>query len=81
MKRTYYKISFGLIRKMFMGLSISITNASNHTKCVSLSSQNVRFNLLLSICPFTVKLDKFAGSCNTLNYLSNKICVPNEIKI
>ena len=27
---------FGLIKKIFMKLSISIVNASNHTKCVSL---------------------------------------------
>ena len=28
--------------------------------------------------PFAVKLDRCAGSCNTLNDLSNKICVPNK---
>ena len=27
--------------------------------------------------PFLVKLDRCVGSCNTLNDLSNKICVPN----
>ena len=27
---------------------------------------------------FTVKLDKCVGSCNTLNGLSNKVCVPNK---
>ena len=26
--------------------------------------------------PFTVKLDRSVGSCNTLNNLSNKLCVP-----
>ena len=30
---------FGLIKKMFMGLLVSIINASNHTKCKSLSNQ------------------------------------------
>ena len=29
-------------------------------------------------CSFTVKLDRCVGSCNTLNNLSNKLCVPNE---
>ena len=29
-------------------------------------------------CPFTVKSDKFVGSCNTLNDLSKKICVSNK---
>ena len=28
--------------------------------------------------PFVVKLDRFAGSCNTINDLSNKVCVPNK---
>ena len=28
--------------------------------------------------PFTVKLDKCVGSCNTLNDLSNKVSVPNK---
>ena len=28
--------------------------------------------------PFTVKLDRCVGSCNTLNDLSNKIHVPNK---
>ena len=28
--------------------------------------------------PFAVKLDRCVGSCNTLNDLSNKVCVPNK---
>ena len=28
--------------------------------------------------PFSVKLDRCTGSCNTLNNLSNKECVPNK---
>ena len=28
--------------------------------------------------PFAVKLGKCVGSCNTLNDLSSKICVPNK---
>ena len=27
---------------------------------------------------FAVKLDRCAGSCNTINDLSNKVCVPNN---
>ena len=29
---------------------------------------------------FAVKLDRYVGSCNTLNDLSNKLCVPNKIE-
>ena len=28
--------------------------------------------------PFTVKLDRCVGSCNTLNDLSNEVCFPNK---
>ena len=28
--------------------------------------------------PFAVKLDRCVGSCNTLNDLSNKVCVPDK---
>ena len=28
--------------------------------------------------PFAVKLDRCVGSCNNLNDLSNKVCVPNK---
>ena len=75
-----------------MGLLISIVNTSNHTKCVSLSSQKVWFNLLLLIyilmyslisqeCHYyslAVKLERYIGSCNTLNGFSNKVYVPNK---
>ena len=30
--------------------------------------------------PFAVKLDRYVGSCNTLDDLSNKVCVPNKTK-
>ena len=30
--------------------------------------------------PFAVKLDRYIGSCNTLNDLSNKVWVPNKTK-
>ena len=75
---------------MFIVLSASIVNASNHKKCVSLSNQKCEIQPTLihlhsNECsqefhyyPFSVKLDRCTGSCNTLNVLSNKVCVPNE---
>ena len=75
---------------MFIVLLSSIANASNHTKCVSLSNQKCQIqpsfiNLHLNdysqefhCYPFLVKLDKCVGSCNTLNDLSNKVYVPNK---
>ena len=81
---------FRLIKKIFMGLLIGIVNASNHSKCVSLSNQKCMIQPTLinlhpneysqefHYYPFSVKLDRCAGSCNTLNDLSNKICVPSK---
>ena len=83
-------IMFGLIKKIFMGLLITIGNASNHTKCVLLSNQKCEiqpnfinlhpneYSQEFYYYPFPVKLDKCVGSCNTLNNLSNKVCVPNK---
>ena len=31
--------------------------------------------------PFSVKLDRYVGSSNTLNQLSNKLCVPSFFNI
>ena len=82
---------FRLTKKVFIGLLTRIVvNASNHTKCVSLSNQTCEIqptlnNLYLDeysqelhYYPFTVKLDRRVGSCNDLNDLSNKVCVPNK---
>ena len=81
---------FGLIKKMFMGLLISIVNASNYTKCMLLRNQKCMIQLtLLNLhpneysqeiyyCLFAVKLDKCVRCFNALNDLSNKVCVPNK---
>ena len=36
------------------------------------------YNQELRYYPFAVKLDKRVGSCNTLNDLSNRVCVPKK---
>ena len=81
---------FGIIKKMFIVLLASIVNASNHTKCVSLSNQKCKiqpilinlhpneYNQELHYYPLAVKLDKCIGSCNTLNDLSDTVCVANK---
>ena len=80
----------GLIKKVFIGLLIGLANRSNHAKCVSLSNQKCMIQPTLinlhpneysqefHYYPFSVKLDRCVGSCNTLNDLSNKVCVPNK---
>ena len=61
---------FWLIKNFFLGLLINIVNASNHTKCVSLSNQKCKIQaIFINLHPnkcsqeyhyfqFTVKLDK-----------------------
>ena len=75
---------------MFIVLLASIVSASNHTKCVSLNNQKCEIQPILinlhpnqygqefHYCPFTVKSDRCAGSCNTLKDLSNKLSIPNK---
>ena len=82
---------FAFIKKIFIRLlSRVVTNACSHTKCVSLSNKKFKiqptvinlhsneYSQELHYYPFKVKLDRCAGSCNTLNDLSNKVCVPNK---
>ena len=83
---------FGLIKELFIGLLTELVICSNHTKCVLLSNQKYMSQLtLISLHPneyskefnydlFRVKLDRCVGSCNNLNGLSNKVCVPNNIE-
>ena len=75
---------------MIFVLLTCLVNASNHTKCVSVSNQKCEiqptlinlhsneYSQELHYYPFAVKLDKCVGSCNTLNDLSNKVCVPKK---
>ena len=77
---------FDLIKEKFIGLLTDLVNGSNHTQCVLLSNQKCMtqptlINLLsneLHYYPFAIKLDRCVGSCNTLNDLPNKVCVPNK---
>ena len=75
---------------MFIGLLTGLVNRSYHTKCISLSNQKFmiqptfinlhpnEYSQEFHYYPFSVKLDRCVGSCNTLNDLSNKVCVPNK---
>ena len=77
---------------VFIRLLTGLVNGFFHTKCVSLSNQKFinqpiliklhpnEYNQAFHYYPLAVKLDRCVGSCNTLNDLSNEICVPNEIE-
>ena len=75
---------------MFIGLLTGLVHGSNHTKSVSLSNQKCKiqptlinsnpnkYNQELHYYLFAVKVDRCVGVNNTLNELSNKVCVPNK---
>ena len=90
MKIIWNEIMFGLVTKTFSGLLTGLVNRSNHTKCVSLRNHKcVTPPTLINLYPneysqefhyyaLAVKLDRCFGNCNTLNGLSNKVCVRNK---
>ena len=74
---------FVFIKKMFISLLTGLVNASNHTKCVSLSNKKCmtqpnEYAQGLNYYPFAVNSDRYVGVCNTINNLCNKLCVPNK---
>ena len=83
---------FGITKKMFIVLLTGLDHRSNHTKCVSLSNQKCmtqptlinldpnKYSQEFQCYPFVVKLDRCVGSFNTLNDLSNTVCVLNKTK-
>ena len=80
---------FGLIKKIFIRLLTGLVNGSNHTKRVSLRNQKYMTQpTLINLHPnlysqefhyysFSIKLE-VARSCNIINDLSNKACIPNK---
>ena len=56
----------------------------NNQKCMTqpthINLNPNKYSLEFQYYPFAVRLDGCAGSCNTLNYLSNKVCVPTKTK-
>ena len=90
MKGIKHKIMFGVIKKMSVVLLTNIFNAFNQANYVSLSNRKCKIPpTLINLHPneysqelhyylFAVKLDRRVGSCNNLNDISNKVCVPNK---
>ena len=50
------------------------------TKLTLINLYPNEYSLEFHYHPLAVKLDKCVGSCNTINDLSNKVCVPNKIE-
>ena len=81
MKRIWYKIMFGLIKKIFIGSLTGLVNGSNHIKGILLSNQKCmtqptvinwhpnEYSQEFHYYPFAIKLDRCVGSYNTLDDL------------
>ena len=81
---------FGFVKKVFfIGLKIlsSFTNA-NSLSCVSMNNQESKTRLQVVYVhrdepvffPFNIETSKCSGSCNNINYVYAKICVPDLVK-
>ena len=85
-----YKIMFGFIKRVFIVL-LSLSR-SLVTKCISLKNQRCiarpklidlnpdELNQELHYYPLVYKLDRYIGSCSTLNNLFDKKCRPDKTK-
>ena len=80
---------FSFVKKVFVlgltALSSSITGALN---CVSMNNQECKVRLEIIVVssnnpifyPFSVKINRCSGNCNSINDLYAKICVPDIVK-
>ena len=78
-EKTLYKIRFRLIKPVLIAfLSFSESLA---TECVSLNNKPCMLRPIpFNYYSFMISLDKCNGSCNAVDYLSMKICVPSKMK-
>ena len=57
---------------------MSLTNQKCKIQSTLINLHSNEYSQEFHYYPFAVKLDRCAGGCNTLNDLSNKVCVPNK---
>ena len=70
-----------VIKNVFIGLLISIVNASKSyevTQPTLIILHTNEYRKEFHYYSFTVQLDRCVGCCNTVNDLSNKACVPKK---
>ena len=83
---------FRLITQVFIAIA-TLVNVSDHTKRISVKHQLymtrptfidlniVEYNQRLCYYAFSVNTDRFKVSCNNLDNLSVRICVPNKTEV
>ena len=82
---------FGFIKKCFFTaitfFSYSMLNV-NFLECASMNNQECKIRSEINnvnnnepmFFPYSITIDKFKGSCNTINDPYAKLCVPDTIK-
>ena len=81
---------FGFVKKVFFtGLIIlSSFTSANLLSCISMNNQECKTRPQVVnvngdepvFFPFSIETSKCSGSCNNINYLYAKICVPDVLK-
>ena len=81
---------FGFVKKVFFtGLTIlSSFTSINLLICISMNNQECKTRPQVVnvngdepvFFPFSIKTSKCSGSCNNINHLYAKICVPDVVK-
>ena len=79
---------FSFVKKVFvLGLTV-LSNITNALECISMKNQeckvrpeiiNINSNNPI-FYPFSVKINKCSGNCNSINNPYAKICVPGIVK-
>ena len=80
---------FSFVKKVFfLGLTVLSSSITGALKCISLNNQeckvrpkivNVSINNPI-FYPFSVKINRCSGNCNSINDPYAKICVPGVVK-
>ena len=70
---------FEFIKNMYIGLLTSLNNQQCMTQPALTNLHPNEYSQGLRCYPFAVNLERCVGNCNTLNDLSNKVCVSNKI--
>ena len=80
---------FGFVKKIFLTVLLCVNLLSaNSLSCISIKNQECTTRpQVLNVngdepvfFPFSIKISKYSGGCNNINYPFAKICVPDVVK-
>ena len=80
---------FSFVKKVFvLGLTVLSSNITGALNCVSMNNQACKVRPKIVdvssnnpiFYPFSVKINRCSGNCNSINDPYTKICVPDVVK-